>query len=67
MQSELLPQAKKFKSLGGGLFMSDEKMECEMDTNCCDEEGTKPEGKAYDLPVDLHSNPYLWSGALGSD
>jgi len=30
-------------------------------------EGAEPEGKALDLPVDLHSHPHLWSWALGSD
>jgi len=33
----------------------------------CGEEGTEPEGEALDLPVHLHSNPDLWSQALGSD
>lgn len=58
---------QRSSSLSGGLFISDEKMECEMDTNCCDEKGTKPEGKAFDLPIDRHSDPYLWSWALGGD
>ncbi len=27
--------------------------------DCHGEVGAKPEGKAFDLPVDLHSSPYL--------
>ena len=50
---------------------SDRTMECEMDkqfrvlqtfsADCCGEEGTKQECTALDLPVNLHSNPHVWS------
>lgn len=44
-------------------------MEREMDSaaSACHEAGVAPEGKALDIPVHLHSEPHLWSGALGSD
>ncbi len=32
-----------------------------------DEERAKPKGEALDLPVNLCSNPHLWSWALGND
>jgi len=76
--SELLLQVKEFKYLWV-LFTSEGKMEWEMDRLvqclhyagavpvCCGKEGAEPEGKAFDLLVHLHSNPHLWSRALGSD
>lgn len=30
-------------------------------------EGTMLKGQALDLPVDLHSQPHLWSRALGNE
>ena len=33
----------------------------------CGEEGAEPQGKAFDLAVELHSNLHLCSQALSSD
>lgn len=73
IQNELLPEVKKFKD-PGVLFMTDRKMEREMDSfnvvsaamqvwYCCVvvEMGAEREGKVPDLSVSPQSNPYLRS------
>lgn len=57
--------------VGYKYLTSDRTMESEMDkqfavlqtflADCCGEEGTKQECTGLDLPVNLHSNPHLWS------
>ena len=75
---EILPQVDEFKYLGE-LFISEGKMEREIDWRCSNlsyagyapvhrgEEGADPKGEALDLQVNLRSHPHLWSRTLGSD
>lgn len=78
--SELRSQAKEFGKHFGNLFMSDKHFAWDGQVDCCSissnadivpecygEEGAESEGKGFDLPVDLLSNPHPWSWALGSD
>ena len=36
-------------------------------SNCCSAEGAEPEGKAFDLSINLGSSRYPWAQALGRD
>ena len=80
VRKEILPLVEEFKYLGV-LFTTEGKMERgDRQADLCGgrsnvgsaavrrgEQDTEPKGTDFNLPVDLHSYPHLWSRALGSD
>ena len=62
---ECLSEVGEFKYLSV-LFMSEGKMDQEIDSWIGAAGGAKCNGKTFDLPVDLCSDPDLWSWTLGN-